>query len=299
MLQGGVGNLLFQYSASLYVQDQYGAKPLYSEFKSGHIDRLSTFLGVAVPRASTLRHVLSGAVGASIGARATFVVKTGRAIGIYSHRIRTDNDSVDFEGRRLSKLYVGYFQESRWHDSESVGKVVGLLEAQRREGGFEILGGVVGVHLRRGDFLGGDDNLSVAWFLQEVERIDPSRAKSVMVVGDDSLACLALEGLFRHRGWKIADPSDLTPAGCRPSGWRDFNLLACCDAVICSNSTFSWWVAALSTEISGGQSWVSFPLTDRGRWVLPGWCSDEAFTSNGQVEPEFRSEFLGCISPKV
>lgn len=301
MLQGGIGNLLFQYSASRCASQRGDFRIRYSEFSQGAISRLGSYLDLEIPRASPLDHSLVGAVGAGLGSKVLFAIKCGRSLGLYSSQLVTDDALSEFgeAGPKRGRLFLGYFQDQRWHDQNSIDFVLERLRRVRSEAKFSLLPGVVGIHLRRGDYLSGKENLSLNWYLAAMQEFDPHRSMKVMVVGDDPLACLALEALLRLGGWTLENSSKVSPELTTSSAWRDFNLISGCEALVCSNSTFSWWAAKLSAALWHGKNQIAFPYTPRLSWIEPDWWTNSEVTGGGEVEERFRTALLSAVQPAV
>lgn len=98
------------------------------------------------------------------------------------------------------------------------------------------------VHVRRGDYLHHPQHHPVPSLRYYTEAIAAQGARSVVVFSDD------LEWCRQHFGRDVhyfAVPSD-TPALRAPRDWIDFFAMSAADALVISNSTFSWWAAWLA-----------------------------------------------------
>lgn len=101
----------------------------------------------------------------------------------------------------------------------------------------------IGVHIRLGDYVSLGDKVipSEIYFLSGIERL-------VSILGKDAKIYFftdepeRLKNLFPKltgRGVTVSPPSSTTPV-------ENLIVLSSCTAYVCSNSTFSWWGAALS-----------------------------------------------------
>lgn len=124
---------------------------------------------------------------------------------------------------------------------------------------------VLGVHVRRGDNVPGQDPATpdkaryhgcpgADYYRRAVEAMRP--AGSVAVFSDDPEWCRAhLEADYFHLG--VPRPKEHTPGWTDPPlDWIDWHLLASCDAFVLSNSSFGIFAALMA----GGPATVSWPL---------------------------------------
>ena len=137
--------------------------------------------------------------------------------------------------------------------------------------------GTIGVHVRRGDFVGLGLNLSAGYYssaVAELTRSEPG-IKRVVVYSDDPAWCqrefrFDLETLFAPPGDPVAD----------------LLALACHEFLVLSRGTFGWWASYLRErdaqtvvapeiylpgDLSNEQSLVD-PAWRRVAETGPGWC---------------------------
>lgn len=285
LLQGGIGNLLFQLSAATHIRALTGVDIRFVEELGGEATRLESYIKESIPLAlphDCFRFGLTNPRACQnddrkireLLVRAKSIVRASRTV----------SDSSNARRFRRSVFFQGYFQDASWHSISSIERVVELLCGNRE--GFEVLEGVIGVHLRRSDYLRGLNNLDVGYFMDRVKIIDPDRKRSVLVTGDDDLANLGLQSLLVADGWKVLIPDSLFPGVAR-SAWRDFHTLASCPDLICSNSTFAWWAAKVADRVHQGNK-VYFPITNTIRWVDQNWETSNEVTGNGQISSRYR-----------
>jgi hypothetical protein len=133
-------------------------------------------------------------------------------------------------------------------------------------------GRVVGMHVRRGDNVTnepGTINLLPESYYREALGIVGDYDGLVIVTDDpawcqDTFADLAPSVLRGKPRSKEQDPAYFTEPAL---DWVDLGVLASCDRVICSNSTFAWWGAWLSADLSPvyPSYWVGHRLEERGQ----------------------------------
>lgn len=113
-----------------------------------------------------------------------------------------------------------YFDKYREEIKELFGDGIGYL-AQ------------VGIHVRRGDYVGGSfhTDLCLSDYYENAIALFPG--KNFLVFSDDPFWC---EDKFKGDNFQVVFGG---------SELEDFNQLSSCEAQIISNSSFSWWAAYL------------------------------------------------------
>ncbi len=245
-LEGGIGNLLFQFAAGQDIEITTGLRVCYTEAKVGNVDRLRSYVGdIVSPAPSSLtRRIMAvptsytgGTNYLLLGLRELFR-RLGLQIDIPAH------DSLNWSELlpRKSRIPVGisgYFQSP---DSIPRG-IESVIE--RLDRNLEQTSAPDGIlHLRRGDYtsLGwalGDDyyeNGLRNWGLEVGSRL--------RIIGDDSLAVRGLSALAEGMGFQVF-PNE------KQTAREDFSTLSSCPFQILSNSSFSWWGAALAARRFG------------------------------------------------
>ncbi len=248
-LDGGIGNLLFQYAAAKSIAANSVVDVVLAEFQAGLLQRLETYVGPVefkvVNRWSAI--ALGSIAPPSLGRFGKLVNITGRSIVDGLFRLDAgSNGEMDSDRVNRSLFLQGYFQHSSWFASP----LPGLLERLAMRRPSEIpnrLDGVVGVHVRRGDYVGAGWALPFSYYSSAL-RIASSRGyRKVFVASDDPMVGDLLRSSLESDGWEIIRSDDYRDA----SAFTDFHLLAGSDALILSNSTFSWWAARLNEHLAG------------------------------------------------
>lgn len=129
---------------------------------------------------------------------------------------------------------------------------------------------LIGIHVRRGDSLKNPMVIDVcdeAYYLHAVEAvISGASAPLVLYFSDDLQWCrdkLPAPGETLYVDWNAADES-----------YQDMMLMKACDALVISNSTFSWWGAWLGgpgRKIIAPSRWFSRAYADNEDIVPPEW----------------------------
>jgi hypothetical protein len=170
-------------------------------------------------------------------------------------------DVDDDPGEALAQLrdhaaYGGYFQSERYFEGYEA--EVRALFAVRREHEqafaerYGDLGGYVCVHVRRADYLEIDGwALPVSYFADALAVAGAAQGeRPVIVVSDDLQAARAELGHLPGLRFEANPPM------------VDLLLLMHADAIILSNSSFSWWGAWLSrrpgVRVLAPEHWVGF-----------------------------------------
>jgi len=99
-------------------------------------------------------------------------------------------------------------------------------------------GKVVGLHIRRTDFLTNPNHnfVGLEYYKKALDKFDDST--NVLVLSDDSKWCHE-QSLFQDDRFMISDSE---------SGYIDMCLMSMCTDFIIGNSTFSWWAAWLGNK---------------------------------------------------
>ena len=99
-------------------------------------------------------------------------------------------------------------------------------------------GQVVGLHIRRTDFLTNPNHnfVGLEYYKKALDKFDDST--NVLVLSDDSKWCHE-QSLFQDDRFMISDSE---------SGYIDMCLMSMCTDFIIGNSTFSWWAAWLGNK---------------------------------------------------
>ncbi|MSV90184.1 MAG: hypothetical protein F2812_06700 [Actinobacteria bacterium] len=243
VLQGGLGNQLFQYAAGRVVAMEHGASLFFHELIGGV--GLESVLGTPIPHTPLVdlrRLVLYDPVTRSAKSLIGHRVRSARL-----HRSTRDATIRQVGAHATSDKALptptpcrlglfGYFQHPTWFDP-ALPEVTAMLAATiaRVAPAGLLLGGTV-VSFRRGDYLRNGWGLDLTYYERALAELDCSTGP-VWVISDDPLFSTLAGAWLRHRGFEVEQPPDLGIS----SRVRDLALLIGADQVVMSNSTFCWW----------------------------------------------------------
>ena len=247
-LQGGIGNLLFQFAAGQDIVKTKKMKVAFLESRQGERIRLESFVGLDVDKAprSLTRFVMSIPSNHRIERR-ILVFGIRAMLRIFRLQIEIPpHDSINWSEVLPSKLFLsvglnGYFQVPQ---SINTG-IESVLDCLERTLPFTSSTDVI-LHLRRGDYVSIGWALDESYYTRAINRLELSPGSRIQIVGDDSLAVLGMASLVESLGF---DPVIFRDQ--KRTALEDFVALSSCRIQILSNSTFSWWAAALATRRFG------------------------------------------------
>jgi len=266
----GVGNQLFQFAAATELAQRLDA-PIRCDTVETTDRLLRACLGDGWMAPSTgelwrcgmLRHPPVLAL-ASRGRR--LLSRVGRqALGRPPRRFqpaRHDHYDPEFE-RLVAPCYLmGYFQHQAYW-SHAVGPlsatVVGQLGVDAGSAGRPI----VGVHVRRGDYLRQGWALDPNYYRRALELVTGEVEGAVLrVVGDDDAFVDAFRSQLAADGYATED--DPGPPRHADAALSDLMRLAECDHLVLSNSSYAWWGAALGDHVHRGRTRL---VTVPTRWI--------------------------------
>jgi hypothetical protein len=245
-LNGGIGNILFQFAAGESLKLATGLTPTFTEAKPGHLDRLEAYVGNVFEREKTksLSQFPNSASGRLLrsGLRKAQTL-IGTQIEIPPHE--------EFEWKKfLPRIPIipiqvrGYFQ-SPSSISEGIQSVLHFLERTIPVESEE----KAVLHLRRGDYVTLGWALPTDYYKRALAMTSLQLGSQIRVVGEDPLAVLGMEQVVRTAGFTAT--SSLGPTN---SALNDFARLSSSPIQILSNSSFSWWGAALAAHRLGKEN---------------------------------------------
>jgi hypothetical protein len=261
-LNGGIGNILFQFAAGESLRLATGMTPSFTQAKPGHLDRLETYVGNVFEREKTRT---SSQIQRSAGGR---LLQSGmrKAQALIGAQVEIPPHQ-EFEWKKILPRipiipiqFRGYFQ-SPSSISEGIQSVLQMLENTIP---FEPEEKAV-LHLRRGDYVTLGWALPSDYYKRALATTSLRQGSQIRIVGEDPLAVLGMEQVVKEAGF-IAISSQ-SPTN---SALNDFARLSSAPIQILSNSSFSWWGAALAAhrlgtenvEQIGPNSWTPIPQSE-------------------------------------
>jgi hypothetical protein len=325
-LHRGLGNKLFQFAAGHALARRLDA-PLHC-LAGNHNELIEALLGdrlvpatgaelwrcgIVRPTSGTPSAVATLALAAGRGRRGTSAVVgrvTGRPPRCFVVPSAHHYDS-DF-GRLDAPCYLfGYFQhQAYWRDvADELATAIATSLGPVAPNPADVP--VVGLHVRRTDFVGAGSALEARYYREALARLTTEIDRPVLrLVGDDRSFLRDLGRELQAEGHRVEDDPDGRGEGAddhrRVDVQReDLARLAGCDHLILSNSTFAWWAAAVGdVRPGGGDRRVLVPerwarSCDSAVLLRPGWetvPSDLAPAGSGGA-PGFADWWAGAAAP--
>jgi len=257
-LSGGLGNQLFQYSFGKFLEKSTKESTFYdlSEFKYSNerdrrfpeINRLIRANSVNEPR--FFHDLIPGRISIFLKN------KERRAISkVYGNGLLVERESELVYDKNLSigpgRYYLGNFISHQYWESERnsiLGQIHHDLEYILEES-IAINSNSIGMHVRRGDYITNEKTLKFhgychdSYFLNAVKHIKSlhSEVKQVNIASDSPKLVLTLKKNIEDLGMQVEFIKNLEPISAMVSLARNRFFVG-------SNSTFSWWAAALTEK---------------------------------------------------
>jgi len=262
ILLGGLGNQLFQYFAGQYLAHKFDASlkidSAFSQLgRTGHSDWIGgiTLPGNISPSAPRYSYrYLKSLLKRRTRDLLAGVIKGKQMRLKILHQYHSSEPGYDpyLEQLKPPVTIVGYFQTWRYFEAL---KNLGLVpEIKMKHPSLWFLemtnqmkrqGRVLGIHVRRGDYVGnaGIGTLSVSYYESATEELRSRGVTwdAVWIFSDDVL-------LAQNEFKNFSNLSDNLVFVQPPFGSHAFEsmlLLSRCSSLIIANSTFSWWAAIL------------------------------------------------------
>ena len=224
-LDGGIGNLLFQYSAALKLQTQY--KVSLQELTPGLIERLETYVGEIDP----LRLISSS------GNRSLLKSNLGRL----TTKWIPDFTPSELPYSKRVRLLKGYFQHSSWY-GDSLQTVLEKIETKHQSDLISVPKNVTAIHLRRSDYVRLGWDLPMSYYENAISLHTSITEGPVAIFSDDQIVSELFTNRLSAAGLTIYKDDH----GRSPSALHDFLTIAKAQTIIMSNSTFCWWAVKLA-----------------------------------------------------
>ena len=251
---GGLGNQLFQYCFGLYLAEHFGLKVSYTD------------LGLSFIRNTRRRYMLGDLVvlrsrkGGSI-----YIVLLRFLSLLFSSLIIFESGSSDAPENRIrksSKLLFGYFQSHRYVDAVKTE----ILNQFKRSKLFAALipntsKNEIAVHMRYGDYAKNTKTkrthglTSTSYYVQAVQLLLESEKnyEKIVIYSDEPQHALA-------EFTKEYGTCDIPIIANNLSNeYDDLRGMSASNAIVVSNSSFSWWAAWIGSNTIGSSIIAPFP----------------------------------------
>ena len=263
LLFGGLGNQLFQYFAGLAVAEAVGAKLYLKPFGRDHYQGSDGEIGINAfhLEATVVSSKLPKQIQERMLPRLIDFAKRSRMQDFVWKSKTLLTDDIDFKNINLVDWQhiqlVGYFQNSKYLDFLATHEKEIELSLKNPSVWFEDFQArarvkkPIIVHLRRGDYLNYADTIGVLdfqYFLNALQLIPQfNEPGTEFWIFSNSLSAAREFSRFAElpeaRTEIIQSPEKSPDA-------ESMLLMTLGDALVISNSTFSWWAAYLNNETS-------------------------------------------------
>jgi hypothetical protein len=238
LLDGGIGNLLFQYAASLTLQSKYGYEVSLGAMLPGLTQRLESYVGQLEAGTQTQpsnNHKLFSSQFRSLNKQVGLEKLSSPLTTKWS------GDFLPCEAPYPGRVRVlkGYFQHPSWF-AESLNEVLERLTLERQEIQHSIPSGLTSIHLRRSDYVRLGWDLPFAYYEKSFESNPGLFERPVAVFSDDKLVKILMEKELARMGANIF----VVPFN---SAKLDFFTMSLSRNIVMSNSTFCWWATKLAS----------------------------------------------------
>jgi hypothetical protein len=247
MLQGGLGNQLFQLAWARYIESvssskvACNSKRLLSKGIHGGI-RLSDLIDFDHDQSSESCIFFEDNIFAKV---IRLIIRKLNIRRLGNHLFYDYDADTNFDQACQainSKFHFGYFQyvQSALYFRDELKSLILQKNSVLLAKGRELYSGSVGVHVRRGDFLLSTDPrhkvMGEDYYLKAIKSF---KGRRFVIFTDDREWC---KEVFKGQDFEICGllGNEVKPA------IADFLSLICCKDYIVGTSTFAWWAAFLS-----------------------------------------------------
>jgi len=257
-VSGGLGNQLFQYSFGRYLEILNGEETVYDLFEykfpsntSNHKLEVSELLSSnSINRPSKLFDFFPGSVKKILNVKNRESLNAGKVFG---HTVIRESDQV-FDSTldtSAKNYYLGNFVSHLYwidHSFEIIESIKHELE-RKSAFNFQMDSSTIGIHIRRGDYISNKKTrnfhgyCSDSYYLSAIHQaleLHPE-VKRVVIASDSPDLVGGLKEAIEKFGIYVEFLKEKNPV-------KALILLASFEVFIGSNSTFSWWAAALTRK---------------------------------------------------
>lgn len=242
-LRGGLGNQLFEFSNGLS-----RAIELQSDLvlDKGMLSGEGVHVFGLQPIVDLIKYPISIVDGGNkIGRR----IQRRYQILSKSKTLFQENSDIDFRSSinqiRPGQLISGYFQSPSYMSEEASFQICSALEIIRNNVVIESRG-YVNLHIRRGDYLHPQHAsfhgiTSIEYFERSIALVEKLGLGAIPRVFSDTPSSIPDSFLRKYSAELVVEDKG-------ESALENMLKLSCCESIIISNSTFSWWSAWLLSQ---------------------------------------------------
>lgn len=280
-LQGGIGNLLFQYTAGRTMAEMTNADLWFSEAQLGVAARLEAYLGISIALAEPWACVRSGFPTLGNATAHRLIAAALRASARFGPLI-LDEDHAAIPQLPTVPSWIrlhGYHQHPTFFEPNMTHVLNRLHTSMCPDVATEMAGTFI--HLRRGDYVRLGWALEEGYYILALKRLHDldQLDGEIHIMSDDVFLSSAFASWLRERGYSVHAGAATES---RVSAKSDFGQLSRARNVVLSNSSFAWWATALGDHLAGDSAdraviypagWTGLPGADvlrRPSWHVVG-----------------------------
>jgi hypothetical protein len=243
-LDGGIGNLLFQYSAALALQNRFGYEVSFIEVTPGLNNRLETYIGKNEFATSECPS------NAKRPSRSKQRLITDRPLSRLAHKAIVNRLTTKWtpEFSRCEAPFTkrvryvkGYFQHPSWF-TESKDLVLKKLDSNLKVLENRAPENLTSIHLRRSDYVRLGWDLPLSYYEKAIAFDEKIKRGPVAIFSDDRIVSKLFEERLLAAGINVHQRESMD----HQSALNDFVTISNSSRIVMSNSTFSWWAASLA-----------------------------------------------------
>lgn len=286
-LNGGLGNVLFQYAAALSLQESGRFEVALSDRSGRALSSLQELLEPRIRTASEHEEYRTGFAPAGATDLRRAFARATRAIPTVEERVNRSvahtamHDVISNIGSKRIVRLIGYFQHPTWYESviDSIFKDVSTVHTE-----VGMRPRTLVVNLRRGDYIYLPWSLTFDFVQRALAQIETLDINEVRIVSDDQFSADAMvQGLAgRFESASVRECARMHSSESRTL--RNFLETARAGQVVMSNSTFCWWAVRFGDWLRARED-VGMPRTvvyPQG-WFGPASNYDDSIYTPGWV----------------
>lgn len=266
-LDGGIGNLLFQYSAAITLQKRFGYEVTFIEITPGLNKRLETYIGK------------TGFATLECPPNSTSRFTTDKPFSRIAHKSMVNRVTTKWTpefsiceapfSKRVRYL-KGYFQHPSWF-AESKDLVLQKLDLNLKILNNNLPENLTSIHLRRSDYVRLGWDLPLSYYESAIAFDEKIKEGPVAIFSDDQIVSTLFEDRLLTAGIDVYKQESVSSQ----SALNDFVTISNSSRIVMSNSTFSWWAASLAkysnplAKIYCPSTWL--PTTGSEILIDPSW----------------------------